>query len=313
MDQRNDPRPRPPARTGKPNLARTASTAAASSSAWPGSGAGVVWSVNGGVLTSRRSASRAGRRRQHRQGDFTFVADQRQPHRLRQGAEPGRRRHVPAGGRPDQRAPDAARPADPHRRPHAPGQAGGVRHRRADRSKGAKVGAGVLRARRARRLHRRRRSSTSIATARARRAAGWHSFDHRGVHFIGLVNVPNLKPGGLGVLGERAARLAEEGRRRPLGASTPIVVFAHVPLWTVYPKWGWGTEDGAEALGTAEAVRLGHRPQRPHPPGAAEGGGERDLPHRPLDRLPAARARQGRVAGPDEERRRRSGCAACWG
>ena len=36
--------------------------------------------------------------------------------------------------------------------------------------------------------------------------------------------------------------------REPLSASTPIVVFAHVPLWTVYPKWGWGTEDGEQAL-----------------------------------------------------------------
>src|SRR6476619_7417572 len=31
-------------------------------------------------------------------------------------------------------------------------------------------------------------------------------------------------------------------------ASTPIVVFAHIPLWSVYPAWGWGTEDAARAL-----------------------------------------------------------------
>jgi 3',5'-cyclic AMP phosphodiesterase CpdA len=33
-----------------------------------------------------------------------------------------------------------------------------------------------------------------------------------------------------------------------LSASTPVVVFAHIPLWSVYPEWGWGTEDSAQAL-----------------------------------------------------------------
>ncbi|HLK14663.1 MAG TPA: metallophosphoesterase, partial [Fimbriimonadaceae bacterium] len=76
---------------------------------------------------------------------------------------------------------------------------------------------------------------------------GWYSFDHRGVHFVGLVNVLNLKPGGLGNLGEtQLAWLADDLRGKP--KSTPIVVFAHVPLWTVYPDWGWGTDDGARAL-----------------------------------------------------------------
>jgi len=76
---------------------------------------------------------------------------------------------------------------------------------------------------------------------------GWRSFDYKGVHFIGLVNVANLKPGGLGSLGgEQLDWLKKDLAGR--GDSTPIVVFAHVPLWTVYPKWGWGTEDSAQAL-----------------------------------------------------------------
>jgi 3',5'-cyclic AMP phosphodiesterase CpdA len=79
------------------------------------------------------------------------------------------------------------------------------------------------------------------------RGTGWRSFDHKGVHFIGLVNVMNLKAGGLGVLGpEQLAWLQKDVAG--LGDSTPIVVFAHVPLWTVYPQWGWGTEDSAQAL-----------------------------------------------------------------
>ncbi len=76
---------------------------------------------------------------------------------------------------------------------------------------------------------------------------GWHSYDYKGVHFIGLVNVANLKPGGLGVLGAEQLDWLKKDVE-PLGNSTPIVVYAHVPLWAVYPKWGWGTEDSQQAL-----------------------------------------------------------------
>jgi 3',5'-cyclic-AMP phosphodiesterase len=78
--------------------------------------------------------------------------------------------------------------------------------------------------------------------------AGWHSFEHKGVHFIALVNVMNLKAGGLGTLGPEQLEWLEKDVKR-LKSSTPIVVFAHIPLWTVYPEWGWGTEDSAQALG----------------------------------------------------------------
>jgi 3',5'-cyclic-AMP phosphodiesterase len=77
--------------------------------------------------------------------------------------------------------------------------------------------------------------------------AGWYSFDKKGVHFAGLVNVMNLKAGGLGTLGEEQLEWLEKDLKR-LKSSTPIVVFAHIPLWTVYPEWGWGTEDSAQAL-----------------------------------------------------------------
>ena len=79
------------------------------------------------------------------------------------------------------------------------------------------------------------------------KGAGWYSFDKKGVHFIGLVNVLNLKAGGLGALGaEQLAWLKDDVRR--LKPSAPIVVFAHIPLWSVYPDWGWGTDDAAQAL-----------------------------------------------------------------
>jgi 3',5'-cyclic AMP phosphodiesterase CpdA len=77
---------------------------------------------------------------------------------------------------------------------------------------------------------------------------GYYSFDQRGVHFVGLNNVQNLKAGGLGNLGaDQLAWLEADLRGR--AASQPIVVFAHIPLWTVYADWGWGTDDAAQALG----------------------------------------------------------------
>ena len=82
------------------------------------------------------------------------------------------------------------------------------------------------------------------------RGTGWQSFDIKGVHFIGLVNVANLSNGqtALGVLGGEQLDWLEKDVA-DIKPSKPVVVFAHVPLWTVYDKWGWGTEDGARALG----------------------------------------------------------------
>src|SRR6202040_4177602 len=68
------------------------------------------------------------------------------------------------------------------------------------------------------------------------KGAGWYSFDAGGVHFIGLVNVANPKAAGLGALGdEQLAWLADDLKGK--AASTPIVVFAHIPLWVVYEQW----------------------------------------------------------------------------
>jgi 3',5'-cyclic-AMP phosphodiesterase len=79
------------------------------------------------------------------------------------------------------------------------------------------------------------------------KGAGWYSFDKKGTHFIGLVNVMNLKAGGLGTLGPEQLEWIEDDVKH-LKSSTPIVVFAHIPLWSVYPEWGWGTDDSAQAL-----------------------------------------------------------------
>jgi 3',5'-cyclic AMP phosphodiesterase CpdA len=79
------------------------------------------------------------------------------------------------------------------------------------------------------------------------KGAGWYSNDDHGIHFIGLVNVVDLKGGGLGNLGaEQLAWL--EADLKDKSSSTPIVVFAHIPLQVIYRDWGWGTEDGTQAL-----------------------------------------------------------------
>jgi 3',5'-cyclic AMP phosphodiesterase CpdA len=73
----------------------------------------------------------------------------------------------------------------------------------------------------------------------------WYSFNHKDVHFVGLSNVQAIE--GLGKLGEEQLAWLEADLK-PQSASRPIVVFAHIPLWSVYPDWGWGTADSAQAL-----------------------------------------------------------------
>ena len=83
---------------------------------------------------------------------------------------------------------------------------------------------------------------------------GYYSFDHSGVHFIGLINVLQFKPGGLGTLGaDQIAWVTADLKGR--SSSTPIVVFAHMPLWTIYEPWGWGTGDADQVM--AQLARFG--------------------------------------------------------
>jgi 3',5'-cyclic AMP phosphodiesterase CpdA len=82
---------------------------------------------------------------------------------------------------------------------------------------------------------------------RGTRGNGWRSFDYQGVHFVGLVNVTRASGGGLGQLGQEQLDWLRQDLAGK-GDSTPIVVFAHVPLWSVFPRWGWGTEDSGRAL-----------------------------------------------------------------
>jgi hypothetical protein len=124
--------------------------------------------------------------------------------------------------------------------------------------------------------------------AKNSKGQGWYSFDKNGVHFVGLVNVMNLKAGGLGTLGPDQLEWLEDDVKH-LKHSTPTVVFAHIPLWTVYPQWGWGTDDSAQAF-VPEEIWLGDCPQRTYPPNHAKSRRQRDLPHCVFDSISPARA-----------------------
>src|SRR6478736_3893952 len=90
-------------------------------------------------------------------------------------------------------------------------------------------------------------SDSHVGFDKNTKGTGWYSFNQNGVHFIGLNNVMDLKAGGMGKLGpEQLAWLADDVKG--LSASTPIVVFAHIPLWTISKDWGWGTDDSEQAL-----------------------------------------------------------------
>jgi hypothetical protein len=80
---------------------------------------------------------------------------------------------------------------------------------------------------------------------------GYYSFDHKGVHFVALINVLNFKPGGLGGLGDEQLKWLEADLKART-SSTPIVMFSHMPMWTIYEPWGWGTGDATQALGFAK-------------------------------------------------------------
>ena len=118
---------------------------------------------------------------------------------------------------------------------------------------------------------------------------GWYSVDLKGAHFVGLVNVLNLKAGGLGYLGPEQLDWLEKDLKS-VSSSTPIVVFAHIPLWSVYPGLGLGHRRQRSGPFLYEALRVGHGSQWSHSPNNEEGRGKCYLPHGIVDCFPAARS-----------------------
>jgi 3',5'-cyclic-AMP phosphodiesterase len=76
---------------------------------------------------------------------------------------------------------------------------------------------------------------------------GWYSFDHGGVHFVGLINVIGFGPATGGTLGKEQLEWLEKDLKGK-SASTPIVVMGHIPMWPIYPQWGWTTGDAEQAF-----------------------------------------------------------------
>jgi hypothetical protein len=133
------------------------------------------------------------------------------------------------------------------------------------------------------------------------KGSGWFSFDQKGVHFIGLVNVMNIAEGGLGILGEdQLAWLKDDVSG--LSSSTPIVVFAHVPLVVHLSAMGLGHARRRAGTGLFETLWFCHGAQRTHSSDVQKGGRQHHLPHRHLHCFSATRARRRAQTRPDESR-----------
>ena len=232
-------------------------------------GAGTLFVLAGGVLTpiDLAEASQDGAALR-KLGKPLFVQISDTHIGFNKDANPGRQRHAHAEHRAGERAARAAGAHHPHRRHHASVEGGRIRY-------GAAV-AGQLKVTELHTVpgeHDITDPEVSEYFTRFGKASdnrGYYSFDHAGVHFIALVNVLQFKPGGLGTLGaEQLAWVAADLKGR--SASTPIVVFAHMPLWTIYEPWGWGTGDADQLHGLTAPLRFGHGTERPHPSDRPEG------------------------------------------
>ena len=206
--------------------------------AWAGTG--VLWTLSGGVLTSRALGQDARRARDAPAGDFTFVQISDSHIGFNKAAEQGRHGDASGDDRANQRAAAAA----------------GLLLHTGDLTHLAEAGGFDTLDQILKDCARQQvfyvpgehdvlnddgASSTCERFGKGTHGSGWYSFDHKGVHFIGLVNVHGRSSRGRpGRAGRGATRLAQERSGAALGASTPIVVFAHVPLWIGLPEVGLG-------------------------------------------------------------------------
>ena len=99
---------------------------------------------------------------------------------------------------------------------------------------------------------------------------GWYSFDHGGVHFVGLVNVYDLKAGGMGNLGaEQLAWLAADLKGKSV-VDADRRLRAYSPL-DHRGRMGLGHAGRRRGAEIAFAFWLGDRAQRAYSPDHAEG------------------------------------------
>ena len=257
--------------------------------AWAGTG--LLWTTGGGVPSSRVFGQAGGRQ----DGRVLVRPDQRQPHRVRQGPD----RKTVIATLEEAVARINALPERPDFLIHT----GDLTHLSTAKEfdtvseilKGAKVGKvfyvpgehdligdG---------------SEYLKRFGEGTKGEGWYSFDHRGVHFVGLVNVASEGTDqGLGVLDvEQLDWLKADVAG--LADSTPIVVYAHVPLWSVYPR-GAGARGTACRRSSSSSGSVRSLSSTATSTRRSRRSKERDLPHRPFHRLSPARAGQAAAPGP---------------
>ena len=254
-------------------------------------GAGTLFALSGGVFTpidlamaadSEDGAAKLGRP--------LVRADQRYAYRLQQGSQSRRQRNAERNHRARERHAAAAGAHHSHRRHHASVQARRNSTRRSSCSRACEPPK-CIRFPASTTRPTRPSPNISIDSARLPATRATTVSITPACTLSALVNVLQFKPGGLGNLGaEQLAWVASDLKGR--SASTPIVVFAHMPLWTIYEPWGWGTGDADQLLESAAPIRLGHGLEWPHPSDRAESRRQHHVPHRPLDRLSAAGGRR---------------------
>ena len=133
---------------------------------------------------------------------------------------------------------------------------------------------------------------------KGRRAADGTASIIKGVHFIGLVNVDEPQGGRTGNARRGATRVAEKRCEAAEAAShAHRGVRAHSACGR-FIRSGVGGRRIARRRSISQAIRIGHGTQRPHPPGDAEGGRQRHISHRDVDRISAAAPGKAHSPGP---------------
>ncbi len=118
---------------------------------------------------------------------------------------------------------------------------------------------------------------------------GWYSFTHRGVHFVGLVNVMGKAENALGSIGARPIVLAGKRPRWSLNFHADYRICSRTVMGDL-PSMGLGNSRWGDGFRVFETVRFGVRAKWSHPSNRPEGGRKYFVPYRHVDSVPTTRA-----------------------